>query len=320
MKKGMTIKKWYPQYTLPQRIRVGRIYKKYGKRSGMPLDAFLYYGMDRMTEAERKNIIREEELPFFDRQFNALEALPVFNDKREFYKVFHPYMNRRVVIPLLHGKEAFLALTQACPRFLLKPACLYGGKGMESIEPGGYNEKLMEQLYERMIKEDLIAEEWLFSAEEYAKIYDKALCTVRINTMLEKDGEVRIFAAANQFGSGESFVDNDEETGIWAAVNTETGIVFAVEKDWESAKCYEKHPDTGSAILGFQNPKWGEITALAKKAARVIPSCRWIGWDIAVTKEGRTELIEGNVTPEIGIWQAMTGQGLREYFEEQLRR
>ena len=319
MKNGMTIKKWYPQYTLLQRLRVSRSYKKYGKRDGMTLDAFLYYGMDRMTEAERKNIIRDEELPFFDRQFNAPEGLSVFNDKREFYRVFHAYMNRRIIVPSLHGKEEFLSFAKESPRFLLKPACLYGGLGMECIEPRGYNEELMEQLFERMVREEFIAEEWLSPAADYAKIYDKALCTVRINTMLEKNGEVRIFAAANQFGSGESFVDNDEETGIWAAVNPKSGLVFAVEKDWESAKLYEKHPDTQSAILGFQNPKWEEIIALAKEAARVIPACRWIGWDIAVTKAGRVELIEGNVTPEIGIWQAMTGQGLRDYFEEQLR-
>ena len=55
-----------------------------------------------------------------------------------------------------------------------------------------------------------------------------------------------------------------------------------------------KHPITGKQILGYQIPYWEECKKFAEKAARHIPTVRYVGWDIVIMENGDFLLIEGN--------------------------
>ena len=46
-------------------------------------------------------------------------------------------------------------------------------------------------------------------------------------------------------------------------------------------------------MLGYQIPEWKEVLSVIRKAHQLIPQCRFISWDIAITENG-VELIEGN--------------------------
>ena len=43
---------------------------------------------------------------------------------------------------------------------------------------------------------------------------------------------------------------------------------------------------SGTAIVGFQVPKYDEVLVLLEDIVRRIPQIRYVGWDIAVTPEG----------------------------------
>ena len=54
------------------------------------------------------------------------------------------------------------------------------------------------------------------------------------------------------------------------------------------------HPITGKQIIGAQIPYWEECKTFVERAARHIPSVRYIGWDIVIQSGGHFLLIEGN--------------------------
>ena len=70
------------------------------------------------------------------------------------------------------------------------------------------------------------------------------------------------------------------------------GGVFTPGTD-DTGRCFERHPDTGVMIRGFQIPNWVELLHFTEEAAMHYPM-KYVGWDIALTPEGPA-LIEGNV-------------------------
>lgn len=51
-------------------------------------------------------------------------------------------------------------------------------------------------------------------------------------------------------------------------------------------------------MLGYTIPNWQNVVSFCEKAARKIPVCQFIGWDITITKKGEIEFIEGNHNPD----------------------
>lgn len=65
-------------------------------------------------------------------------------------------------------------------------------------------------------------------------------------------------------------------------------------------------------LVDFTIPKWGEAVAFAKELAKKIPDAGFVGWDLALTKNGWA-LVEGNCAPLI-IYQMAIRRGIRDEF------
>ena len=50
-------------------------------------------------------------------------------------------------------------------------------------------------------------------------------------------------------------------------------------------------------MLGRKIPNWDKVCDGVKQAHAMLPGCRFIGWDVAITEDG-IELIEGNHNPD----------------------
>ena len=316
----MTIGKWYPKSSLLKRIQIYLKYR-FGKYSRqMSLDCYLYYGFDHISKQQISEILFDDEVEYYEKLFNDDEYRHIFNSKKEFYRRFARYIHRDIFDPAKSSYEEYLEFIDKHPRIAVKADKLYGGMGFFVIDYGKNNENTNPRRdYEGLKNGDVIAEEYVYNAQSYKKIYDKSLNTVRITTLIDINGKPQVIAAVNQFGSHGSITDNDEYDGIWAGCDTITGEIYCAEKNDVTAIYYDVHPDTGEKIIGFANSQWESIITLAKNAAKEVPECRLIGWDIAVLEDNTIELIEGNVTPELGIWQAMTHSGLRTLFTNQAR-
>ena len=102
-------------------------------------------------------------------------------------------------------------------------------------------------------------------------------------------------------GTGGSVCDNSGQGGILSRVDEATGRISTPATD-DYFHVYDKHPDTGIPLVGYQLPMVPEAIAMAREAACVIPQVGHVGWDMAVTPDGPA-IIEGNNFPGTDLCQ-----------------
>ena len=127
-----------------------------------------------------------------------------------------------------------------------------------------------------------------------------ALQTVRVMTLVYRDGRVRLFAPHLKVIAGELAIDNIRggETGNFPATVDLTdgrlgpGRVFSADR--LGMATVRTHPRTGIALGEVRLPHWEEARRLVERAATVFSPLRTIGWDVGLTATGPI-LVEGNV-------------------------
>lgn len=299
---------------LPRKIRKRWSYLEY-----------LYYRMQEMDIASIESIISPKELRELEKRLNSDDYRYIFNSKKEFYKHFDKYIKRDILQNTEYSFEEFLEFARLHQTIIIKPDDMYEGIGIHVLTtqangfnvqgPEGMDYKPFKEVFDFCKAGNYCVEEYVKGYCTYSNVAPSSLNTIRVTTFIDNSNKARIIFAANQFGYNGSIVDNHEDACIWGLVDIDTGIVTAVDIDAITGNIYDKHPDTGMDIVGFINPFFDDIKRLALDAAGVIPECRLIGWDIAVREDGRIEIIEGNVTPELDLYQAISKMGLRGAFD-----
>jgi len=122
------------------------------------------------------------------------------------------------------------------------------------------------------------------------------------------DDRVDVIFSYLRMGKGNSVIDNASAGGVFGVVDINTGKIYAACD--RLGGTFERHPDSGINLVGFEIPRWNEVKELVKKAAQVLAKVRYVGWDVAVTKTGCV-LIEGN---DKGRWsfQIPKQEGFRD--------
>ena len=180
---------------------------------------------------------------------------------------------------------------------IAKPVSGSGGRGVLRLEPGaaippGTN------LIERAVKPHPYA----------AAIFPGALNTVRVMTARDPDtGAPFVLGAAHRFGTPASApTDNRKQGGIFSAVDLTTGILSAAVGlgPGNRREVHAAHPETGARIEGVAVPCWNRLLADALMLARTFHDLAFVGWDLALDKEGPV-VIEGNASlPNPNLLQA----------------
>ena len=139
---------------------------------------------------------------------------------------------------------------------------------------------------------------------------EETLCTVRVMTVVKTDGEVEILGAAFKLPGVDRGVDNLSQGGVCIGIDVDAGrLLDGVLYKTLPPTRYRTHPITGKEFYGFQLPQWNRIKGTAVEAARVFPTARAIGWDIAPTPRGPV-LLEGNYHWGVEIPQQAYQEGL----------
>lgn len=140
-----------------------------------------------------------------------------------------------------------------------------------------------------------------------ASVYPESLNTMRIVTMIDPDsGEPFIGTSMHRFGVAASApTDNWSAGGIAAPIDPETGELSGAVSAHDSTKEWlPRHPETERQIEGEAVPDWESVRELvlsaADELATILP---YIGWDIAVAKDGTPIIIEGNRASDVDIMQ-----------------
>lgn len=312
-------------------------YKLSGVSDRFSFDEYLRYHMQNMNKKSRDNILSVSELWEYEKRFNSDDYRDIFNSKRLFHNYFSSFMTRDILFLENATFEEYKRFLDNHELLIAKPDNKYAGLGIFIIddmenapeadgdfdEEGLYTASFMDRKdairnWDILRQAGYLIEEYLYQHEAYENIHSFSLNTMRITTLVDGDGKPIVIAAANQFGSSQSITDNNDETAIWAGIDLSTGIASMADIDERTGRVYDRHPDTYEDIIGFENPGFDEVMELASKLAMVVPKCRLIGWDIARLRNGSLELIEGNVTPELDLFQVMSGQGFRQVFENNI--
>lgn len=141
---------------------------------------------------------------------------------------------------------------------------------------------------------NLIFQEVIIQHPAVNEIYAESINSIRFTTYRDQMGTSHILSAMMRFGNNGSVVDNSSSGGFYVNIDLSTGCLTG--KGNQSMKyggrIFEKHPETGYTLDGFQIPYFEEACVLITKVNDSIPE-RIVGWDIAISKTGPT-IIEGN--------------------------
>lgn len=217
----------------------------------------------------------------------------IFNNKNEFNEAFKEFISHKWMYADRNFNDVLDFINQQ-KEVIVKPVNSFQGAGVYKLSAS--DSKGVEELKKNIENGDtFMIEEIIKQSSEMSKLNPSSVNTLRIETLLDKSGNVHIINQTVIIGTGGRVVSNTHFGGIMCHVDLNTGVIDSIARNPEG-EYFRQHPDTGITLPGFQIPRWKEVIEFAKKMAKVNSEARFIGWDIVVTDSG-IDVIEGNIRP-----------------------
>jgi len=256
--------------------------------------------MYKLNEQQRKTVITRGISNTIVRRMNDKAYWHFFDDKTQFNELFKEWIPRKWLLINEETKaEDIAAITAGETQLIGKPLEGSSGQGIERFTDADWSdgpEAFLQLLKEKNIG---ILEEIVKQHEAMASLCATSVNTCRIATLLG-DKQQGIVYAFLRIGNGK-VVDNVDCGGMAARIDLDSGTLLTVGAD-KQGNTFEKHPKTGTPIVGFTIPYWEEAKAMCLEAAKKVPQMRFVAWDVAITPDGPT-FIEGNSFPSHAIPQ-----------------
>ena len=244
-------------------------------------------------------------------RMNPGESRNILNDKTLFYKKYDNFFVHRVAdINDLKKKPAVAdaILSNPSGKLVFKSA---EGKCGTQVDIRSCADFDWQSLIEFMEKSEYeLVEEFIEQHSDMNRLSPSAVNTVRIITEVKDDGNVDLLGCRLRISVNLS-VDNMAAGNLAAPIDEATGRLSgpAVYSDiTKDEQLY--HPVTNEKIPGFKIPFWEETLEMVRKAAKLHPQNRSIGWDVVITEKG-PGLIEGNHDWCKLLWQLPVHRGLK---------
>lgn len=273
--------------------------------------------MYRLNDAQRRTVITRGISNSIVARMNDKAYWHFFDDKAEFNTLFQEYVRRDwMTVDQSTAADQLAAFLKGKERFIFKPIEGSSGQGIERFQKGDWEKDIPAFLTDLKDRGNAIIEELVVQHDKMSSLCPSSVNTVRIATLLgdKKQGIVYAFL---RIGNGR-VMDNVDCGGMAARVDLDTGTLLTVGAD-KQGNVYEKHPKTGTPIIGFTVPHWEECKRICLEAAKKVPQMRFIAWDVAVTPDGPV-FIEGNSFPSHAVPQFAAhypdGVGILPEFEK----
>lgn len=174
----------------------------------------------------------------------------------------------------------------------------------------------MDDLIDAVLSADYLIQELIVQDEKMSALCPTSVNTIRMQTVMDKDGNVIPFGSGVRIGRVGNYVDNWAKGGVFVGIDMESGRLkdMGILKPKYGTKVFE-HPDTHVVFKDYPVPCYKEAEDLAVKLHKIMYRSHSIGWDIAITAHGPV-IIEGNDRWEISLIQAVHGGlgYLKKYF------
>ena len=263
---------------------------------------YMDYMIARMWEqndAQRRTVLTRGINNQIVRRMNDKADWHAFDDKAAFNRAFSKWIKRDwMEADGQTSKEALEAFLDGKKAVFVKPLEGSSGQGIEKFTAADWSDMDAFLSKVRAVGKSVI-EEGIVQHPRMAALNPGSVNTVRISTLIgdKKEGIVYAFL---RLGNGK-IMDNVDCGGMAARVDLDSGRLLTVAAD-KAGNTFTKHPITGMEIIGFELPCFEEAKAMCLEAMRMVPSMRYVAWDVALTEQGPT-LIEGNSFPSHAIPQ-----------------
>ncbi len=261
---------------------------------------------------------------------NNQHDVHLLDNKYEAYLKLKKYYKREaIIISSNEDFECFCSFMKKHGKVIVKPVNLYltiGLRWLYDDEITNYRtvfNELLEsakgfaKLDSRCISQpQVIVEELIEDSPDMPVFNPQMLSLVRCTTILTKSGVEFFYPAfrvTDKVKKNEQGIDY-EKTGVFiAGIDKKSGIITSGGYNY-FGNVVKKHPYSGQTFEGTQLPQWDKLLEMLTEAALELPTLRYIGWDVAYTKDGWC-ILEGNTSGEF-FSQMVNGHGQRAEFEK----
>lgn len=281
---------------------------------------YFAYRFREKSESERKEFMSFGQRRLFVLKANNWRKSHIFDVKTNTAKVFAPFFKREIIQATLpQDRKRLESFISKHRKVIIKPVDSSMGRGIKKFDSDNCSDfhaevdAFIKSFYPSASKTKnvVVAEELVVQDERLGVLHPQSLNTMRVITLRTNKG-TRVFQALLRVGCGDSVVDNAGAGGIICLVDLETGKIVGAAN--EQGISFTVHPDSKIELIGYQIPRFDEMISFAKQLSEVVPDCRYIGWDLALTKDGWI-MIEGNFLCQ-HLSQFVTQKGCKKEFEE----
>lgn len=289
-----------------------------------------YYDFIHKTHQEKQQYITFRSRFIYFAYLNDDNDRGICSDKWKSYIHFKEFFKRDVMLVEETSDEStykeFEIFTEKNPEFIIKPVDLGEGCGVEkmSLSDFGGDKHLMfaevKKKREAILAEhswgdlsSVMLEEILVPIDAMKVFHPQSTNFVRCPTILA-NGKVNIYHPWFVCGNGGEFFIKGFGNYNLAGIDPETGIVDSKLSNEHREFC-EYHPDTNVKVTGFAVPKWDELITTVTQMANMLPTVRYIAWDMVLTDKYGWVPIEANDDGE-PLWQLCYDKGFKEELEK----
>lgn len=194
---------------------------------------------------------------------------------------------------------------------ILKPTVeTYGGHGVQKVSAGVTREEI-KSLFKKY-RYDFTFQKMVEQHEIMARFNPTSVNTIRVVTYRKPNRERKILYACVRFGGAGSVMDNVCSGGGFSGVDIATGKL----KD-RRRYCYltTEIPILSDSIPN-EIPYWEKIKEVALALHGRLPQLDIVGWDFAISPDGKPVLIEFNPRPGVGLQVAVGPMFSKEDLDE----
>lgn len=263
--------------------------KDYFRYGVNPKEYYMFH-FDGKTHEQKSTFFTRKMFREFLKRNNDPQFRQILNDKYIFSQTYAKYIGRKCIRNTSISLEKFEEFMVDVDRIVYKPVDGSGGIGIKVIDKSNYSDT--KQLFDAITALPAgVLESWIQQHDIMSAAYPHAVNCIRVATLF-RDGKCSHLGAIFTLGYGNKQIANSIQGAIFALIDITTGTVISDFCNY-SDEVYREHPDTGFVPKGFVVPYWKEIMELTAEAAALVPQVGYVGWDVAISKDGPV-LIEGN--------------------------
>lgn len=237
-----------------------------------------------------------------DKYFNNWEKGRIIDNKTEYWRLFPDVLQPETILTRCNGfwyKDGSIisretvtsVILSNLPCFVKLATDSEGGKGVFYIS-NCFTIQEIDNLIAK-VKGDIIIQKVLIQSSELSILNTSSVNTIRLMTLLNLDGSVKICSACLRMGIDGAKVDNASSGGVVAGISNEGCLKKYAYKP--TGERFEKHPTSNIVFENFKIPNFDKCKELVLRLSPRFPHFRLISWDIALNLNNDPVLIEANL-------------------------